>query len=166
MACCFGAMRVEVELSMKTLTSLISGLAGGGNLYEGRQIQCLAYKYGFSVHIRSSSLLNLSAKSADFETLSQLFTDVSRRNSNAWSIMVTVLTENGYFNDPVDLFQQMVVADIQSMTENLRSLIVAFMHMGDLMLGKVVSRVIVKEILTSTLIKIIYPSRNLFSTCW
>ncbi|KZV38325.1 pentatricopeptide repeat-containing protein chloroplastic-like [Dorcoceras hygrometricum] len=138
MADCFSTMRCEVEPSIETLTTLISGLAEYGNSNEGKQIQCLAYKYGFSDHILSSSLLDLYAKAADFETLTQLFRDLSYRNSDAWGTMVTVLTENGYFDEAVDLFQQMVVAGIQPMTETLRSLIVACMHMCALRLGRVV----------------------------
>ncbi|XP_073278678.1 pentatricopeptide repeat-containing protein At4g19191, mitochondrial-like [Primulina huaijiensis] len=135
---CFATMRGEVEPSIETLTTLISGLAEFGNHYAGRQLHCLAYKYGFLDHILSSSLLDLYAKSADFETLSQLFRDVSHRNSNTWGTMISILTENGYFDEAVDLFRQMVVAGIQPMTENLRSLVAACMHLGTLRLGKVV----------------------------
>ncbi|XP_073156944.1 pentatricopeptide repeat-containing protein At4g19191, mitochondrial-like, partial [Henckelia pumila] len=138
MADCFATMRGEVEPSIETLTTLISGLAQCGNLCLGGQLHCLAYKYGFLDHILSSSLLDLYAKSADFETLTGLFRDVSHRNFNTWGTMVSVLTENGYCNEAIDLFRQMVVAGIQPMTENLRSLMVACMHMGTLRLGKVV----------------------------
>ena len=44
MAHCFYEMWGEVEPSSETLTLFLSGLVQGGNLYQGRQIYCLAIK--------------------------------------------------------------------------------------------------------------------------
>ncbi|KAK6124869.1 hypothetical protein DH2020_041403 [Rehmannia glutinosa] len=104
---CLNRMRCEVKPSIETFTVIISGLEGCGNHSQGKQIYCLALKSGTLDDILMSSLLDLYAKSGDFE-------------------------------EAVKLFQQMLAADSQPETENMRSFVVAFMHLGALRLGKAV----------------------------
>ncbi|KAI3471647.1 hypothetical protein Pfo_028297 [Paulownia fortunei] len=106
---CLNKMRVEVEPSIETFSVLISGLGGCGNHSQGKQIHCLALKSGFFDDILMTSLLYLYAKSGDLENSTKLFREVSHRNCG-----------------------------VQPETENMRSFVVACMHLGALRLGKAV----------------------------
>ncbi|KAG8372050.1 hypothetical protein BUALT_Bualt12G0026300 [Buddleja alternifolia] len=76
MAECFDRMRADVKPSIETLTSLVLVLAESGNPCQGRQLHCLAVKSGFSDDILSKNLLDLYAKSQDFENAIELFKQI------------------------------------------------------------------------------------------
>ncbi|KAL0359597.1 UNVERIFIED_CONTAM: Pentatricopeptide repeat-containing protein, chloroplastic [Sesamum angustifolium] len=136
MADCLSRMRREVEPSIETLTVLIAGLGQCRYPSQGRQIHCLALKTRLFDDILMTTLLEMYAKSGDLENSSKLFREVSHRNYSTWDAIISGWTENGHFQKALELFQQMVAVGVQPRTENMRTLVVACMHLGALRLGK------------------------------
>ncbi|KAK4404800.1 Pentatricopeptide repeat-containing protein [Sesamum angolense] len=129
-------MRREVQPRIETLTVLIAGLGQCRYPSQGRQIHCLALKTGLFDDILMTTLLEMYAKSGDLENSSKLFREVSHRNYSTWDAIISGWTENGHFQKALELFQQMVAVGVQPRTENMRTLVVACMHLGALRLGK------------------------------
>ncbi|KAL0339734.1 UNVERIFIED_CONTAM: Pentatricopeptide repeat-containing protein, chloroplastic [Sesamum radiatum] len=136
MADCLSRMRREVEPSIETLTVLIAGLGQCRYPSQGREIHCLALKTGLFDDILMTTLLEMYAKSGDLENSSKLFREVSHTNYSTWDAIISGWTENGHFQKALELFQQMVAVGVQPRTENMRTLVVACMHLGALRLGK------------------------------
>lgn len=144
---CFQKMSGEVEPSCETLTVLISGLAGGGDLCQGGQIHCIAFKRGLFDDKLRTSLVNFYAKHGEVETSAKLFGEVCCTNTITWNTMMLGFAENGLFNECIALFKKMLVDGVQPAAENLKSLIVLYTHMGAIQLGKGVHGYIIRSLL-------------------
>lgn len=142
---CFQEMSSEVEPSCETLTVFVSGLAKGENLREGRQIHCLALKKGLCDDKLRTSLLDFYARHGEVEISAKLFGEVCHANSTTWNAMMLGFIENGLFKECIALFKKMLVASVQLAAENLRTLIVAYTHMGAIQLGRGVHGYIIRN---------------------
>nr|GMD48015.1 pentatricopeptide repeat-containing protein At4g35130, chloroplastic-like [Ipomoea batatas] len=143
---CFHKMWAEVEPSVETLTTMISGLANGGNLSQGCEIHCFSLKSGLMDGILKSSLLNFYAKCCELERSIKLFNEITCKNCIVWSAMMTGFIENGHFEEAVELFLKILVAGDKPVYENLENLVIAYTSMGALQLGKGVHGYLVRNL--------------------
>ncbi|RAL51877.1 hypothetical protein DM860_010595 [Cuscuta australis] len=147
---CFGKMLAEVEPSVETLTTLVSGLSSGGHLAQGSQIHCLSLKTGLLDDILKSSLLNFYAKCNDVERSTRLFGEIAWKNSVVWGAMMNGLIENGHFKEAVEVFLKMLASGHKPVFENLKNLVIAYSNMGALQLGKGVHGYLIRNMLFYT----------------
>ncbi|KAF3442487.1 hypothetical protein FNV43_RR16403 [Rhamnella rubrinervis] len=146
-AAIFNEMRVEVEPSIETLTSVISAFGKSGNLFQGENLHCLAIKSGYLDDVLHTSLLDLYAKCGEFESLDRLFKEISHTNNITWSATMSGFIQNGYFNEAVELFHQMQAAGLEPSIENLRNLVDAYTNLGALQLGKRIHGYLIRKCL-------------------
>ncbi|XP_027067471.1 pentatricopeptide repeat-containing protein At4g35130, chloroplastic-like [Coffea arabica] len=142
---CFRQMSGEVDPSCETLTVFVSGLAECGYLFEGRQIHCLALKKGLFDDKLRACLLDFYAKHREVDISAKLFEEVHYRNSITWNTMMLGFIENGLFKECIALFKQMLLVGVRPGAEILRTLILAYTHMGAVQLGKGIHGYIIRK---------------------
>ncbi|KAH7511786.1 hypothetical protein FEM48_Zijuj12G0019600 [Ziziphus jujuba var. spinosa] len=142
----FNKMRLEVETSIETLTSVISAVGKSGNLFQGEKLHCLAIKSGHLDDVLQTSLLDLYAKCGELGKSERLFKEIRHRNNITWSAIMSGFIQNGYFNEAVELFHQMQATDLEPSSENLRNLVDAYTNLGALQLGKRVHGFLIRNI--------------------
>lgn len=132
----FNKMRVEVEPSIETLTSVISAFGKSGNLFQGEKLHCLTIKNGHLDGFLQTSLVDLYAKCGELEKSERLFKETPLRNNITWGAIMSGFIQNGYFNEAVELFYQMQATGLEPSSDNLRNLVDAYTNLGALQLGK------------------------------
>lgn len=132
----FNEMRREVSSSIETLTLVISAIADCANLSEGGMLHSLAVKAGLSDTVSMTSLLTLYAKCGAPEISAQLFRDMPHRTNITWSAMISGFTQNGFFREAIELFQQMLALGLEPNHDLVIKLIIRYTNLGALQLGK------------------------------
>lgn len=132
----FNEMRREVTSSIESLTLVVSAIANCANLSEGGMLHCSAIKTGLHDTVLMTCLLALYAKCGALEISAQLFRDIPHRNSITWSSMMSGFTQNGFFKEAIELYQQMLASGLQPNHDIISTLVIAYTHLGALQLGK------------------------------
>lgn len=133
---CFYNMRLELIPSLETLTMIISSFAKAGELLQGQRIHGYAIKSGLYDALLQTSLVDFYAKCGEMAASDQLFEDHKEKNCVSWSVMMSGFIQNGYFKEAIELVHKMQITDFRYSVDILRSIILAYSHLGVLRLGK------------------------------
>lgn len=132
----FRNMQARVQLSVETLTAVISALADSADLLQGEKLHNLALQSGLCDDVLRTSLLDLYAKCGEIENSIKLFDEIAHRNNITWNAMISGFVQNGYLWEAINLFHQMIIEGHEVGSDIYRSLIDASAHIGALHLGK------------------------------
>ncbi|XXG58149.1 hypothetical protein AAC387_Pa04g0535 [Persea americana] len=132
----FNEMRLEVVPSLETLTLVISSFAKAGELRHGQGMHAYSVKSGLNDVLLQTSIVDFYAKCGEMEKSFRLFDDLPDKNSDSWSVLMSGFIQNGYFREAIELFSKMQIANVKPSTYTLRSIILAYSHLGALKLGK------------------------------
>ncbi|KAK9289352.1 hypothetical protein L1049_007507 [Liquidambar formosana] len=147
----FNEMQREVIIpSIQTLTLVISAIAKSGCLSQGEMLHCFAIKTGMCDDIFQTSLLDFYAKCWELGASVKLFKEIHCRNSITWSAIISGFIHCGHFKEAIELFQQMQVAGLEPGAEILKSLVVAYTHLGALQLGKGIHGYLIRSLYYSS----------------
>ncbi|GAU37947.1 hypothetical protein TSUD_269620 [Trifolium subterraneum] len=99
----------DVESSRSTLASVLSAIAGLGDLDYGLLVHGEAVKLGFesSVYV-ASSLINMYGKCEMLCDAKKVFDVVCERNVVMWNTILGVYAQNGCLIDVMELFSEMM----------------------------------------------------------
>ncbi|XP_062110205.1 pentatricopeptide repeat-containing protein At2g33680 [Humulus lupulus] len=111
----FGLVRMEEDGvgNEFIFTSVLSALTVSELLGTGKQIHCLALKYGLLSFVAvGNALVTMYSKCGSSDNALQMFTLFDDKNSITWSAMVTGLAQSGDFQKALKLFSSMHFAGI------------------------------------------------------
>ncbi|KAF5750263.1 pentatricopeptide repeat-containing protein [Tripterygium wilfordii] len=146
----FKEMQAEVELSVETLTLVISAFAKTGDLLQGEKLHCFATKVGLCDEVFQTSMLDFYAKCGELRHSKRLFSEIPQGNSITWSALMSGFVQNGHFSEAIALFEQMQAAGLKPRTAILRCLIDAYTNLGALQLGKSVQAYLIRTVICRT----------------
>ncbi|XP_058113247.1 putative pentatricopeptide repeat-containing protein At3g01580, partial [Magnolia sinica] len=138
-------MRLEVIPSIETLTLLISASTKLGNFLLGKIIHSYAVKKGLNDVFLQTSLVDFYAKCGDLGISTQLFEEIQEKNSISWSVMMSGFIQQGYYKEAIELFRRMQVSNLKLTVDILRGLVLTYIHLGALQLGKGVHGYVIRN---------------------
>ncbi|KAJ4964083.1 hypothetical protein NE237_024022 [Protea cynaroides] len=146
----FNRMCNEAVPSLETLTLVTSAFAKSGDLIQGEKVHGYALKSGLNDVVLQTSLVDFYAKCGELEIAAQLFNETCKRNNITWSAMMSGFVQNGYFEEAIQLFQQMQFAGMKPWADMLRFIVLVYTHLGLIHLGKGVHGYVTKNIIYSS----------------
>ncbi|CAI0382291.1 unnamed protein product [Linum tenue] len=107
-------MRREApQLNEFVFTSLVSAFSAPEWLDNGKTLHSIAAKNGLLAFVSvSNAIVTMYAKCGSLEGSSQMFESLNDKDSITWSAMITGFTQNGGFQNALNLFSKMHSADI------------------------------------------------------
>lgn len=116
------------ELTMATVLKACSSLAA---LEQGKQIHANVVKYGFSLEIPVGSALSVMyAKCGSVNEGNLVFRRMPTRDVISWNSMMSGLSQNGYGNEALELFEEMMSQGTKPDYVTFVNVLSACSHMG------------------------------------
>ncbi|XP_058200753.1 pentatricopeptide repeat-containing protein At2g33680 [Rhododendron vialii] len=116
------------ELTMASVLKACSSLAA---LEQGKQIHARVVKYGFSLEIPiGSALSSMYAKCGSLNDGNLVFRMMPTRDVISWNAMMSGLSQNGYGNEALELFEEMLSKGTKPDYVTFVNVLSACSHMG------------------------------------
>ncbi|XP_072971214.1 pentatricopeptide repeat-containing protein At4g35130, chloroplastic-like [Typha angustifolia] len=138
-------MKVEMNPSFETLTSVLSALTKCRHLRQGKKLHCVVVKIGFMDVILHASLLDLYAKCGELASSVRLFEEFNTKCSTTRTVMMWGFIQNGQFREAIDLFWRMQNEGFEPTAHSLQGLVVTYTHLGALQFGKGIHGYIIRS---------------------
>ncbi|CAM8940657.1 unnamed protein product [Rhodiola kirilowii] len=120
-----------------TLSSVLPIFAECVDVLKGKEIHGYAVRLGFDgdVYI-GSSLIDMYANCARLEDSFRVFNLLPQLDNISWNSMIAGCVQNGFYNEGLTLFRQMLAADVKPMCVTFSSIMPACTCLTTLHLGK------------------------------
>eukprot|EP01018_Ginkgo_biloba_P037426 Gb_17091 [translate_table: standard] len=120
-----------------TFPFVLNACAGLSALEEGKKIHHHIIKYGLETDIYvQAALIHMYTKCGNVGDARQVFDKMSSRDAVSWNAMIAGYGQNGYANEALSLFHQMLLADVKPDSATMVSVLPACAHLGALQQGK------------------------------
>ncbi|XP_038722411.1 putative pentatricopeptide repeat-containing protein At3g23330 [Tripterygium wilfordii] len=120
-----------------TLSTVLPIFAEYADVVKGKETHGFAIRHGFDrdVYI-GSSLIDMYANCTRVEDSCRVFNLLTQRDGIAWNSLIAGCVQNGFFDQGLRLFRQMLEAKIKPMHVSFSSIMPACAHLTTLHLGK------------------------------
>lgn len=123
----------DFQINEYTMINLLSSVGGERILRAGKQIQAFCYKVGFMEVVSiGNALISMYGKCGQVNDARSIFYYLIFKDSVSWNSMIAGYSENGFFNQALDMFCHMLefslipngytMASILEAVSNLKSL--------------------------------------------
>eukprot|EP01018_Ginkgo_biloba_P037444 Gb_29868 [translate_table: standard] len=134
----FQQMRVaDITPDSVTMVNVLPACADLGVLQQGKCIHDYIIRCGFESDIFvGNSLIDMYAKCGSIYIARQLFDRMPQRDVVSWNAMIAGYAQNGYANEALTLFHQMLQANVTPNSIAMASVVSACANLGALEQGK------------------------------
>lgn len=128
----FNEMLLSGETPTKsTFSSVLCACASLASLEKGRNLHGRIVKLGFEFDVYvATALTDMYCKSGNIESSRQLFNRIDRRNEICWTAMIQGLAENGFAEESLTLFEEMLQSSVAPNELILLAVLFACSHCG------------------------------------
>eukprot|EP01018_Ginkgo_biloba_P020809 Gb_00201 [translate_table: standard] len=143
----FNQMQLErVTADAITMASVLQSCAQLGALQQGKCSHSHVIQNGFeSDTFVGTALIDMYAKCGDIEVAWQLFEKMFKRDAVSWNAMIAGFAKNGYANDALMLFNQMLLPGIKINSITMVSILLACAHLALFQKGKWIHGYIIRN---------------------
>ncbi|KAM3378333.1 pentatricopeptide repeat-containing protein, chloroplastic [Capsicum galapagoense] len=121
----------EVGVDAFTFASLLSGAASVGAVGKGEQIHSRVLKAGMQSNLSvCNALISMYSRCGNIEAAFQVFEGMEDRNVISWTSIITGFAKHGFAHRAVELFNQMLGADIKPNEVTYIAVLLACSHVG------------------------------------
>ncbi|XP_057433791.1 pentatricopeptide repeat-containing protein At5g66500, mitochondrial [Lotus japonicus] len=97
-----------VKPNAVALTSVLVGCSENSDLWAGKQIHCVALRWGFTLETQlCSALLDMYAKCGNISLARSLFDGICHKDVISWTCMIDAYGRHGHGHEAVELFRKM-----------------------------------------------------------
>ncbi|KAK9724542.1 hypothetical protein RND81_05G080800 [Saponaria officinalis] len=121
----------EVKPNEITIASVLSACAHLGMLDLGNEIYDFVTEHKIKVDIYvGNALIDMYCKCGDVQRALQIFGEMKERDSVSWSAVITGLAINGFANDAIQLFEEMLGENVTPTNGTFLGILLACSHAG------------------------------------
>ncbi|KAG6575914.1 Pentatricopeptide repeat-containing protein, partial [Cucurbita argyrosperma subsp. sororia] len=134
-----GMMKMDMNCSKFTLTTVLKGCANSKNLRHGQVIHSLIIKFGYEGdEFLGCGLVDMYSKCGLAIDALEVFKNIKKPDMVAWSAIITCLDQQGQSEESIKLFRLMRSSGIIPNQYTICSLISAATNTGDLQYGRTI----------------------------
>ncbi|KAK2973874.1 hypothetical protein RJ640_013928 [Escallonia rubra] len=120
-----------------TLSTILPIFAEYVDVLKGKEIHGHAIRHGLDADVFiGSSLIDMYANCTRVEDLQRVFCLLPRQDAVSWNSAIAGCVQNGWFDEGLKLFRQMLMAKIKPKSISFSSIMPACAHLTTLHLGK------------------------------
>ncbi|PIA36351.1 hypothetical protein AQUCO_03400325v1 [Aquilegia coerulea] len=120
-----------------TLSSVLPIFAEYVDVNKGKEIHCYTLRHGFDSDVfMGSSLIDMYGNCTRVEDSIRIFSLLPHRDAISWNSVIAACVQNGLFDEGLNIFRQMLMANIKPKPVTFSSLMPACAHLTTLHLGK------------------------------
>ncbi|KAK8916046.1 Pentatricopeptide repeat-containing protein [Platanthera zijinensis] len=140
-------MRRSTPPDGKIYTHILQSCVRLRAIREGRQVQAQALKDGLITRLAlATTCVHLYAVCREIDSARQLFDEMPERSSVSWNAMLSGYCVNGFAEEALLLFKEMVRSEMRTTKRTSLMLLSACSQIGDLALGSAIHSLVLKTI--------------------
>eukprot|EP01018_Ginkgo_biloba_P018762 Gb_15183 [translate_table: standard] len=144
------ALLIEMEIqgikpTLITLMSILPACAHLSALQQGKQIHAFFIRNGFESNLAVTALVDMYAKCKSIDIARNLFDNLCERNLVSWNAMIAGYTQNGYANEALTLFREMLLQNIEPDSITMVNILPACANLSVLQQGKQIHSFIIRH---------------------
>ncbi|OVA10846.1 Pentatricopeptide repeat [Macleaya cordata] len=124
-------MKAKVKPDEVTVASVLSACAHLGSLDVGEAVHeyILAHNIKADIYV-GNALIDMYCKCGCFEKAMKVFTEMTEKDEVSWTSVITGLAVNGYANEALECFSQMLKEGVQPRDVTFIGVLLACTHAG------------------------------------
>ncbi|XP_074580097.1 pentatricopeptide repeat-containing protein At2g36980, mitochondrial-like [Curcuma longa] len=121
----------EQTPNQMTFSSVLLACANLCSIDKGKNLHDRIVKLGIQNEVfLGTALVNMYAKSGDVESAMRMFSEMPERNLVCWSAMIQGLADNGYADEAITMFDEMIRAGVTPNDAPFLAVLFACSHRG------------------------------------
>ncbi|XP_057975565.1 pentatricopeptide repeat-containing protein At2g04860 [Malania oleifera] len=122
-------LREGLNPSQTTLVGLVPSCGRRELVFQGKSVHGIGIKAGLDLDSRvKNAFTSMYAKCADLEAAELLFLEISDKNIVSWNAMISAYGQNGFFDEAMLVFKQMLEECVETNEVTIMSILSANAH--------------------------------------
>ncbi|KAL6547853.1 hypothetical protein OROHE_009558 [Orobanche hederae] len=158
--------KLNLKPDSYTLSNILPVFAQYVDLMKGKEIHGYTIRHGFDKDLYiGSSLIDMYANCTRLEDSYKVFSSSPHKDSVSWNSMIAVCVQNGWFDEGLKLFREMLMADIEPVAVSFSSIMPACAHLTTLCLGKQIHGYIIRRGFDNNNIYVANSLMDMYAKC-